>query len=101
MGATHDKLKHHAARGKLQDTRGVISCVQKSIEHLEGMVFSVSSDEARIRREWLDYEAKVIALHGKPAPPELEAQQFRLLTEACRRPERTFIRADGVGESVA
>ena len=65
------------------------------------MVFSVSSDEARIRREWLEYEAKVIALHGKPAPPELEAQQFRLLTEACRRPERTFIRADGVGESVA
>lgn len=46
------------------------------------MLFSVSSDEARIRCEWLEYEAKVIALHGKPAPPELEDQQFRLLTEA-------------------
>jgi Amidohydrolase family len=54
---------------------------QKSIEHLEGMLFSVSSDESRIRREWLEYEAKIIALKGKPAPPELEVQQFRLITE--------------------
>ena len=54
---------------------------QKSIEHLEGMLFSVSSDESRIRREWLDYEAKTAALNGKPSPPELEAQQFRLITD--------------------
>jgi len=38
MGATHDKLKHHAARGKLQDTRGVIclggiSAFQASISY--------------------------------------------------------------------
>ena len=55
---------------------------QKSIEHLEGMLFSVSSDESRIRREWLEYEAKIIALNGKPATPELEFQQFSLITQA-------------------
>lgn len=54
----------------------------KSIEHLEGMLFSVSSNESRIRREWLEYEAKIAALNGKPAPPELEAQQFRLITDS-------------------
>jgi hypothetical protein len=54
---------------------------QKSIEHLEGMLFSVSSDESRIRREWLGYEAKIAALNGKPAPPELEAQQFHLIAD--------------------
>jgi imidazolonepropionase-like amidohydrolase len=54
---------------------------QKSIEHLEGMLFSVSSDESRIRREWLEYEAKIAALNGKPAPTELEDQQFRLITD--------------------
>jgi len=54
---------------------------QKSIEHLEGMLSSVSSDESRIRREWLEYEAKLAALNGKPAPPELEDQQFRLVAD--------------------
>lgn len=54
---------------------------QKSIEHLEGMLFSVSSDELRIRRDWLDYEAKITALNGKAAPPELEVRQFRIITE--------------------
>src|SRR4029453_12377202 len=44
----------------------------KSIEHLEGMLVSTSSDEARIRKAWLEYEAKILALKGKPAPPELE-----------------------------
>ncbi|HKE55320.1 MAG TPA: amidohydrolase family protein [Pyrinomonadaceae bacterium] len=55
---------------------------QKSIEHLEGMQVSVSSDEVRIRKEWLGYEAKLKALNGKPAPPELEEQQFRLVAES-------------------
>jgi amidohydrolase family protein len=55
---------------------------QKSIEHLEGMLFSVSLDESRIRREWLEYEAKTIALNGKPATSELELQQFNLITQA-------------------
>jgi imidazolonepropionase-like amidohydrolase len=54
---------------------------QKSIEHLEGMLFSVSADESRIRREWLEYEAKTAALNGKPAPSEVAVQQFRLVTE--------------------
>jgi hypothetical protein len=49
----------------------------KSIEHLEGMLVSTSSDEARIRKAWLEYEAKILALKGKPAPPELEEENFR------------------------
>jgi imidazolonepropionase-like amidohydrolase len=54
---------------------------QKSIEHLEEMLVSVSSDETRTRREWIEYEAKMALLNGKPAPPELEVQQFRLIAD--------------------
>jgi Amidohydrolase family len=49
----------------------------KSIEHLEGMLVSTSSDEARIRKAWLESEAKVFALNGKPAPPEPEEENLR------------------------
>jgi imidazolonepropionase-like amidohydrolase len=54
----------------------------KSIEHLEGMLVSVSSEETRIRKGWIEHEAKLASLKGKPAPPELEAEEFRFLTEA-------------------
>lgn len=45
------------------------------------MLFSVSSDESRIRHIWLDYEAKIAALNGKPAPAVLDVEQFRPITE--------------------
>ena len=41
----------------------------KSIEHLEGMLVSVSSEETRIRKEWLEHEARIAALNRKRAPP--------------------------------
>jgi len=55
---------------------------QKSIEHLEGMLVTTSSDEARIRIEWMEYEQRVKALNGQPQPPALEAQNFRLIAES-------------------
>jgi hypothetical protein len=45
-------------------------------------VIDMTGAPPRIRREWLEYEAKIIALNGKPAPPELDALQFRLIKEA-------------------
>jgi hypothetical protein len=55
---------------------------QKSIEHLEGMLVSTSADEERIRKGWLDYEARLLALNGRPAPSELEEENFKLVTAA-------------------
>ena len=52
---------------------------QKSIEHLEGVLVAISSDEARIRKAWMEYEARILALNGKSAPPELEEQNFRII----------------------
>jgi len=53
---------------------------QKSIEHLEGMLVSTSFDEERIRNGWLEYEAKVAALNGRPVPTELEDENFKFVT---------------------
>jgi hypothetical protein len=55
---------------------------QKSIEHLEGMLVSTSSEEERIRKEWLEYEAKLLALNGRPVPTELEDENFKFVTES-------------------
>jgi hypothetical protein len=43
--------------------------------------FQFSSDESRIRREWLEYEARIATWNEKSAPSELEAQQFRLIAD--------------------
>jgi imidazolonepropionase-like amidohydrolase len=55
---------------------------QKSIEHLEGMLVSTASDEDRIRKGWLDYEAKLLDLKARPVPTELEDENFKLVTAA-------------------
>ena len=73
---------------------------QKSIEHLEGMLVSTSSDEGRIRQGELQYEAKLLALNGRPAPTELEDENFKFVTasldtfdeEKARRLYAVFVR---------
>ena len=73
---------------------------QKSIEHLEGMLVSTSSDEERIRKGWLEYEAKVAALNGRTVPTELEDENFKFVSasldtfdeEKARRLYAVFVR---------
>lgn len=55
---------------------------QKSIEHLYDILTDASTDEARLRRAWVEREARVLALNGRAMPPELEEQEFSLLAEA-------------------
>ena len=55
---------------------------QKSIEHLYDILTDASTDEARLRRTWVEREARVLALNGRAMPPELEEQEFSLLAEA-------------------
>ena len=62
---------------------------QRSIEHLEGMLVSTSSEETEIRQKWMEYEAKVAALSGRPIPPELAEQEFRFLTDGMNTHDAT------------
>lgn len=55
---------------------------QKSIEHLYDILTDASTDEARLRKAWVEREAKILALNGRAVPPELEEQEFSLLAEA-------------------
>jgi imidazolonepropionase-like amidohydrolase len=55
---------------------------QKSIEHMYDLLTETSTDEARLRKAWVEREARILALKGKPMPPELEEQEFTLLAEA-------------------
>ncbi len=55
---------------------------QKSIKHLEGMLVATSSDEVRIRKGWLEYEARVSALNGRPVPSELEDENFKFMSDS-------------------
>jgi imidazolonepropionase-like amidohydrolase len=55
---------------------------QKSFEHLYDILTEASTDEARLRRAWVEREAKILDLNGKALPADLEEQEFSLLAEA-------------------
>jgi len=65
MGATHDKLKHHAARGKLQDTRGEIVCVISAFQASIRVVLVTRGDALRAC-PWLSYLAPLALSYLAP-----------------------------------